>query len=212
MSPSKQDMRTIVRDGYEAGDYAGAFRSNFDPDTLERHFLQKLLSLVPENPEIVDLGCGPGVPFDRFLVSRGARITGVDFCTKHIALAKRNVPSGTFVEADFSKLDLESNSFDAALSLYAIFHLPRDEHEAVIAKLARVLKPNGLLLANFSAAAFDYGEDANWTGARMAWSSHAPETYRRLLSEAGFEIVESRFEGAPGDQEYHWWVLARKIA
>jgi ubiquinone/menaquinone biosynthesis C-methylase UbiE len=212
MTGAKGDMRAIVRAGYEVGDYAGAFRSNPEPSALARYFLEKLLSLTPENPEIVDFGCGTGAPFDRFLASKGARITGIDFCAKHVALAKKNVPSGTFVEADFSKLDLEAGKFDAALSLYAIFHLPRDEHAAVIAKIARALKPNGMFLTNFSATAFEYGEDENWTGAKMAWSSYAPETYRRHLLEAGFDIVESQFEGAPGDQEYHWWVLARKIA
>jgi ubiquinone/menaquinone biosynthesis C-methylase UbiE len=212
MIGAKGDMRAIVRAGYEAGDYAGAFRSNPEPNAFERYFLEKLLSLAFGNPKIVDFGCGTGVPFDRFLALKGAQITGIDFCAKHVVWAKKNVPSGTFVEADISKIDLEANSFDAAVSLYAIFHLPRDEHAATIARFARTLKPNGVFLVSFSATAFEYGEDENWTGARMAWSSHAPETYRHILSDAGLDILESQFEGAPGDQEFHWWVLARKNA
>ena len=45
----------------------------------------------------------------------------------------------------------------------------------------------------------------------MAWSSYDPETYKRLLGEAGFEILEACFEGKPGDDEYRFWVLARRV-
>jgi SAM-dependent methyltransferase len=125
-------------------------------------------------------------------------------------LAKRNVPTGEYIEGDFSRADFDVGSFDAVVSFYAIFHIPRDEHEALFEKIARALRSNGLLLATFGAAALAYGEDENWTGAKMAWSSHDPDTYRRLLAQTGFRIVESRFEGESGDAEHHWWVLARK--
>jgi len=98
------------------------------------------------------------------------------------------------------------------MSLYAIFHIPREEHAALIAKIARALKPRGVFLATFGATAMECDVDENWTGARMAWSSYAPETYESILADAGFTILESKFEGAPGDQEHHWWVLVRKVS
>jgi SAM-dependent methyltransferase len=205
-------MRDVVKAGYEAGDYSGEFRANPEPDEHARYFLQKLLVLSPSSPTILDLGCGTGIPFDRFLVSEGAKLTGIDFSRKHIALAKRNVPLADYIEADFSRVELGLDRFDCVVAFYAIFHLPRDEHRALFEKIARTLRGDGLFLATLGAVASAYGEDANWTGAKMAWSSHDPDTYCNLLQQAGFAIVDSGFEGKLGDQEHHWWMMARKIA
>jgi SAM-dependent methyltransferase len=204
-------MRDIVRQGYEAGNYAREFRANGEPSVRERFFLERLLSLSLPHPDIVDLGCGTGAPFGKFLASRGAKLTGIDSCAKHIASARQNIPAGEFVEGDFSEIDLGAGRFDAAVALYAVFHIPRDEHAALFGKVARALKANGLFLVTLGAVASEYGEEENWAGAKMAWSSYDPDRYRKLLAAAGFEIFESQFEGAPGDREYHWWVLARKI-
>ncbi|MFB6372822.1 MAG: hypothetical protein ABEN55_06855, partial [Bradymonadaceae bacterium] len=51
-----------------------------------------------------------------------------------------------------------------------------------------------------------------WCGAPMAWSSLSPETYREIFAETGFTIVEEAIEGAPGDEERHWWVLVERTS
>ena len=56
-----------------------------------------------------------------------------------------------------------------------------------------------------------YGEDENWFGSsKMAWSSFSPETYEHMIQGTGFTMVESGYEANPGDDEYHFWVLASK--
>jgi len=87
----KQDMRRIVREGYEKGDYPGIFRRNSAPNEIEKRFLDRLLSLCPDRPAILDLGCGTGVPVDKYLVARAANVVGVDISPKHIALANDSV-------------------------------------------------------------------------------------------------------------------------
>ena len=47
------------------------------------------------------------------LVHTGFAVTGVDCSPRSIALAQRNVPGGTFVQADMSSLDFPAASFDA---------------------------------------------------------------------------------------------------
>jgi hypothetical protein len=91
-----------------------------------------------------------------------------------------------------------------------MFHLPCDEHRALFEKIARALRADGVFLVTFGAVAMAYAEDENWTGAKMAWSSHNPDTYRSLLTQAGFRIVARKFEANPGDREHHWWTMARK--
>jgi SAM-dependent methyltransferase len=207
----RKDIRKIVRDGYEQGDYPGVFRRGGTPNEMERQFLDRLLSLCPATPGVLDLGCGTGLPIDKYLANHGADVTGIDVSPKHIALATANVPSANYVEGDFSRLALTEESFDAVVSFHAIFHIPRSEHGDLFAKIARLLRDGGIFLATLGTSDSEYGEEANWTGAAMAWSTYDPETYKRLLDEAGFAILEACFEGKPGDDEYHYWVLARRV-
>ncbi len=206
----KKDIRRIVKEGYELGDYPGLFRRDSEPNEMERRFLTRLLSLCSVNPRILDLGCGTGVPVDRYLALQGAVVTGVDISPKHISQARVNVPSATYLQEDFSDVDLPHRSFDAAVSFYAIFHIPRAEHRRLFERVRHFLKEGGIFLATLGASDFEYGEEPDWAGAPMAWSSYDPGTYKRHLVEANFEILESAFEGKSGDDEHHFWVLAQK--
>jgi len=106
---------------------------------------------------------------------------------------------------------LPEGSFDGVVSFYAIFHIPRSEHGALFTRINRLLRPSGLFLATLGTSDSEYGEEADWAGAPMAWSSYDAETYRRLLTEVGFDIVESAFEGQPGDAEPPFLGLGAKI-
>ena len=206
----RDNMRRIVKQGYEQGDYSAAFRRYGPPSAMERHHLDGLLGLCPAGPKILDLGCGTGLPIDKYLADHGAEVTGIDLSPKHIAIARMNVPSASYREGDLLHAVLPEGRFDGVVSLYAIFHIPRSEHADLFVRINRLLKPNGLLLATLGTSDSAYGEEANWAGARMAWSSYDAETYRRLLAAASFDIIEAAFEGQPGDVEHHFWVLARK--
>ena len=203
-------MRKTVEDGYEKGEYAKVFRSSAELNQFEQEFFNRLLQRLPPDPNILDLGSGTGIPYDKFLVDKGCRVTGVDLCQKHIAEAIKNVPEAVYLKGDFSRLELEEKSFDAIISLYAIFHLPRIEHPGLFQKLNRLLKSGGLIMVSLGTSDSEYGEEDDWCGARMAWSTYDPPTYEKMITGAGFTILKSAFEGQPGDEEYHFWVLAVK--
>ena len=201
-------MREIVEEGYDKGDYEGTYRLSDKPDKIQANFLKKLLKLLPQNPNILDFGCGIGVPFDNYLVEHDCKVVGIDISQKHITEAKKNVPKAEFIKGDFSKIEFQE-SFDAIVSFYAIFHIPKEEHKELFLRMISLLKENGKILITLGTSG-GYGEEEDWCGTKMAWSNHDPETYKRLLDEAGFKILESAFEGEPGCGEYHFWVLAQK--
>jgi ubiquinone/menaquinone biosynthesis C-methylase UbiE len=137
-------------------------------------------------------------------------VTGVDFSQKNINLARKNVPEAEFIKGDFSMIDFKKESFDAIVSFYAIFHIPREEHRDLFAKMNYLLKKKGIIIVTLGTSGSEYGEEDDWCGAPMAWSSHEPDMAKAIISEAGFTILETFFEGKPGDDEYHFWVLAQK--
>src|SRR5204863_355763 len=86
------------------------------------------------------------------------------------------VPLG---RADFTQLDFAAASFDAITALYSIVHVPRDEQPALLERIARWLKPDGLFLASLSHVG---GPDATheWLGVEMFFSGFDADTNRRL--------------------------------
>lgn len=202
-------MRAIVRQGYEQGDYAGVYRCDSRLTAVQVHYLEALRRLLPSHPGVLDMGCGTGIPFTRWLVEHGCAVTGIDFSQKHVAAARRNVPAATFIKGDYTAIDL-AGPFDGIVAFYSIFHIPETEHAALFARLSGLLKMNGALLVTLGNAVGESIED--WCGARMAWSSLSPEAYEQLLLENGLSVVEAGWEGERGSGEYHRWVLARKRA
>ena len=206
----KNNIRKIVKAGYEKGNYLAQFRINKNPNKMELLFLKKFLSYLPERPDVLDLGCGPGIPLDTYLVAKGCNVTGIDISQKHIKMAKINVPTAKFINKDFSKIKL-SKTFDGIISFYAIFHIPRVEHKNLFLKMNKLLNKDGVILVTLGAKGGGYIEEDEWmVGAKMAWDSYDHKTYKNMIIQSGFKILKTAFQGYEGADEYHYWVLAKK--
>ncbi len=155
---------------------------------------------------VLDLGCGAGVPVTQWLAER-FRVTGVDLSAAQLALAREHLPGAALIRGDMGTIAFAPGSFDAVMSCYAIIHLPREEHPALLASIARWLRPGGRFLATWAMGEWEGHED-DWLGwgAPMWWSHYDEATNLRLLREAGFAIehVERRV-GA----ERWLWALCR---
>lgn len=205
-----QNMKPLVKNGYDKIEYEKAFRINNMPNPFEIEFLNSVCERIPSKAKILDLGCGTGIPYDLHLVEKGHALTGVDFCQRHVELARKNVPLAEFIEGDFSELNFPQETFDAVISFYAIFHIPRTEHQSLFARVYQFLKYGGVILLTLGASDSEYQEESDWLGAPMGWSSFAPKEYEKILTRIGFHILKTNFEGKPGDEEYHFWLLGEK--
>lgn len=92
---------------------------------------------------VVDLACGSG-PMSRELVRPGRTVVGIDLSSAELDLAARRGP-GPWLRADAHALPLADNSVDAVTSSMGLVVVqPLTE---VLAEIARVLKPGGVLAA-----------------------------------------------------------------
>ncbi len=205
-----REMRSLVREGYEKIDYEASFRLRNELTQFEEAFFEPMCDLLATGSRILDLGCGPGIPFGAYLSRRGYRVTGVDFCLKHVRKAAERVPKGRFICGDVLDVCLPDAYFDAVVSLYTVFHLPRAVHPEMIRRIHGTLRSGGVCLLTLGASESEYGEERDWLGAKMAWSSFAPGVYARALEDHDFQVLQDAFEGSPEEDEYHWWVLVKK--
>ncbi len=91
---------------------------------------------------LLDIGCGAGV-LARSLSDRGAHVAGVDPNAQALALARETVPTGTFHAAGAETLPFADDSFDGAIFLNSLHHVPEPAMHAALGEAARVVGPAG---------------------------------------------------------------------
>jgi len=204
------DYKRLVAQGYDqcAEAYEQSRREAVHPE------IKWLKQQLPNRAHVLEVGCGSGLPVTRELAKRFV-VTGVDISAEQIRRARENVRHATFFHSDIMALDFSTASFDAAVALSTIFHLPRGEHARLFGNLRRWLKPGGLLLATLAREAAEPYLETDFFGVEMYWSNYGMQEYAIMLAEAGFEILPST-ELAPGSpqnapEEAQPLVIARAV-
>jgi SAM-dependent methyltransferase len=205
------DPKKIVADGYDQIAERYLSWSALDPSPERMRYLAQLLDLLPGGTEVLELGCGAGVPVTQAL-AESARVTGVDISAEQIALAERLVPDATFIQADLTELDFPAESFDAVVGFYTLIHIPRDEHAGLLGRIAGWLRPGGLFFATMGAGDSPDGVEPDWLGAPMFFSHYDAEKNQDLVRRAGLEILSAEVseEDEDGELVAFLWLAARK--
>ena len=204
------DPKRIVERGYDAiADTFAEWQSRISDET-RLAWLADLLELVPERPDVLELGVGAGVESSRILAER-SRLTGVDLSREQLRRARQRLPGATLIHGDFAAVELPPESFDAVVSFYVLNNLPQEEVGPLLRRVAGWLRPGGWFLASFPSS----GNPAwrgEWLGTEMFFDGLPPEANRRLTEEAGLEVVRDEFETMiepEGDVRWQW-LLARR--
>ena len=104
------DPRTaLVGVGYDAmADTWEAWSARVTEDP-RRAWREKLVALLPEGADVVELGCGNGTEETRELAAR-FNLTGVDLSSEQLRRARERVPRATFVQADLTSVSFDESS------------------------------------------------------------------------------------------------------
>jgi cyclopropane fatty-acyl-phospholipid synthase-like methyltransferase len=204
------DSRTrLVADGYDAmTDTWEAWKARIADDP-RADWRDELIERLPAGARVVELGCGGGTAETRLLAQR-FRLTGVDLSREQLRRARERVPEAEFVHADLTEIDFEPRSLDAVASFYVFNHVPRELLAGVFDRVHRWLEPRGLFLLTLGASDLP-GWTGEWLGATTFFSGFPPETNRRQLREAGFELLRDELVTIlepEGNATFHW-VLAQ---
>jgi 2-polyprenyl-3-methyl-5-hydroxy-6-metoxy-1,4-benzoquinol methylase len=193
------DGADLVRSGYNA--LSHYYRGDEDTAHEYDRWLTDLRDCLPEHGQVLDIGCGCGIPVARHLSNAGHQVTGVDISDVQVERARQLVPAATFIRADATEVEFPAGSFDAVVCLYALIHMPLDRQPLLLRQISRWLRPGGWLLATTGQEAWT-GTEVNWLGgpATMWWSHADAATYQSWIRQAGLEITVQQFvpEGDSG--------------
>ena len=142
---------------------------------------------------LLDVGCGVGA-LHPYITPLFSEIHGVDVSAESIRKAKTTHPENIYMYYDGRKLPFEDNSFDMALAVCVMHHVPKVDWENFLSEQSRVVRSGGLICliehnpinpaTRLSVARCPFDKDAILIGARQM---------RCRLRNAGLKDVKSNF-------------------
>lgn len=155
--------------------------------------LAKDLGLVP-GMHVLDIGCGIGGPARYFAETHKCRVTGIDLTEEFVQVATELTRRcgladlATFRQGSALDLPFDNGAFDAATLIHVGMNI--SDKARLFEEVRRVLKPGDLFCVYevMRAGEGDLPYPMPWAQSTETSFVEAPETYRRLLSAAGFKI------------------------
>lgn len=128
------------------GDVYNKIASAFSDSRLKPwDWIISFLSSLPSGSSILDIGCGNG----RNMVQIGSdhilKFKGIDSCSKFVEIANKR--GKDVIIGDMCKIPIESEQYDAIISIASLHHLSTNERRIqCLNEMMRMVKPGGKLL------------------------------------------------------------------
>lgn len=189
-------------------DYYERYANVYYENTVEidmSEIMNQFLSLLPENADVLDLGCGSGRD-GKALEEAGCYVTLLDGSAEMCKLAEittgKEVLNLRFDEMEFEEV------FDGIWACASLLHVPEREMDGVMQKICTALKPEGILYASFK-----YGDREEYRNSRF-FHDYTRKSLEEMLSRQGqLEILDIWIsDDVRGGREEEKWVnaLAKK--
>lgn len=185
--------------GYESA--ADAYLAAREQALIGRNDIAAWARTLPAGTEVLELGCGAGVPVTQELAGAGCVVWGIDASPSLLARFTERFPQFECACHDLATSPFFARTFDAAVAVGVLFLLPPETQRSVITRVAKLLRPGGWFLFTSPAPA------AEWTDAITGHRSQSlgAAEYSAALHAAGLTL-QREFEDNGGNHYF----LARR--
>lgn len=156
-----------------------AARSDIGSDVI-RQWAQ----VLKPGSEVLDIGCGSGVPVSQALVDAGLAVSGIDASPTLLAMFSRRFPGAPAACETVQGSNFFGQKFDGVVAVGLLFLLSEGDQRELIEKVGQALRPGGRFL--FSAPRGRCEWNDLQTG-QPSLSLGAVE-YERQLASAGMHL------------------------
>jgi SAM-dependent methyltransferase len=178
-------MRNQTQESYNLS--ATKYRNKFENYAPYRSSIGKFISLLPPKCQILDAGCGPGINAKCF-VEHNHVVTGIDFSSEMIRLAKQNCHDGTFITADLKDISPDVK-YEAVCASFVIVHMTDAETDRFLGKLPHLLtgaKP--LLYLSFMTGKTPGYENTSFSDSPIYFNYYDEKLIKQKLGKLGFTL------------------------
>lgn len=148
----------------------------------------------PKGSVVIDMGCGPAISVENILgvhVLKNIIYYGIDISKEMLKLAKKNIPTGSFIHGDISSPKFKKRSADVIISLGALHHI--EDKVVTLQRWASLLKRGGYMLLReptYEALKRGHGESPIEEGVKF-------EELKKSLKKNNLAIVTYKFFTTP---------------
>lgn len=166
-------------------DYYNKYANLYFESTVELNMeetLDKFMGYLPEDAEVLDLGCGSGRD-SLYFIEHGIDVTAIDGSKELCELASIHIGQDV-LPMQFSELDFHE-VFDGVWACASLLHITPNELEEVLEKVVTCLKPGGVLYMSFK-----HGEFSGFRNGRY-FNDYKTKTMKDLISKQDeLELIE----------------------
>lgn len=174
---------------------------------IEQCWLDSFLALVPPGGQLLDIGCGGGIPVAGYCLANGFRVCGIDSAAPLIARCQSRFPGSEWQVMDMRRLAL-GRQFDGLLAWDSFFHLTREAQRQMFARFRHHARAGAALM--FTSGPENGEAIGQFIGQPLYHASLSPDEYRQRLAENGFQVVAHRAQDPDCGGHTVW--LARRTA
>lgn len=161
--------------------YAGVYYDN-TVDLKMDEILDRFISLMPENAEVLDLGCGSGRD-SLYLDEHGCFTTLLDGAAEMCKLAEIHTDKEV-LHMSFAQMDFEE-VFDGIWACGSLLHVSGEEIDDIMGKVMAALKPEGILYMSFK-----HGDAEEIRGNRLFRDYTEETAYAMIIKQKGVKILD----------------------
>lgn len=171
--------------------HAEAFARDRSLALFEKAWLDRFIAATDGKGQILDIGCGNGQPIAGYFIAQGFQLTGIDGAPAMLDRARMRFPEQRWIEQDMRELAL-GETFTGLIAWDSFFHLTQQDQQKMMPIFARHSHSGSVLL--FTSGPANGIAMGQFENEPLFHASLAPEEYRALLDEHGFEVLTCKLE------------------
>ena len=151
-------------------------------------------NLLPENGKVLDLGCGTGLPYTKYLVEKNFHVTGIDLSGEMVKIASLNVPEASFIELSMNEIEYH-DKFDGVMSSFSMLLLTPKMFRETAKRVHSALVREGYFYLSLNepinpSVEFDSDVFVNIMGQDMYSRAYSVEEVESVFLPLGFNVVK----------------------
>jgi SAM-dependent methyltransferase len=186
---------------------AEVYADHYESGNPDRPFLEEFLSHLQTGTRLLDVGCGTGSGA-KYFFDRGMRVEGIDLSGSMIEVARQNFPHIRFTRKDIRNSKYRAGHFDAIWAGYSLFHMGREDFQAVLKRIRKALAPDGIfgLIMQEGKGDVQFPEPL-CPGKSLLVCLYSIRELTALLSTEGFNVIARKRRGPVSELEYPYQKL-----